>query len=182
MTSSTGATLRLVKFSAIGLLVAGTGLQAQDQPSIYDRCAAIEDDVARLSCFDATYDNERKTRIAVAERERERRADEFGLSAVQIEERDEARREARPGSDVQRSAMVEEKDEITSAVVEVFVDAARRSVILLENGQVWRATSNRTFRGAPRDGWRATVKKNWSGGYRMTFDERSGFLGVSRVR
>ncbi|GMM93328.1 hypothetical protein [Qipengyuania sp. MTN3-11] len=176
--------------ATIGALLSPTSAGAQDLLERYDLCAETADDAARLACFDRTYREERESRAARAEAERARLADRFGLSAIQIAEREEeALAEAEASTDPLRIAAAEqaaqqreEESEVVSEVTDVFTDESRRPVVLLSNGQVWRATSNRTLRGAPRAGWTATVRQTWSGGYRMTFEEKNGYLGVGRVR
>ncbi|WP_421990287.1 hypothetical protein [Qipengyuania sp.] len=160
----------------------------------YATCAALTDDPARLSCFDETYARQKVVIAKREEQERVRTVEDFGLSDIQIRERDaELAAENPPSPDAGsvstevvsapvRPADVDDDESITSTVVEVFEDGARRQVVLLANGQLWRETSNSSWRGTIRSGWEATVRKHWSGGYRLKFGNRRGFLGVTRIR
>lgn len=163
---------------------------AQDIPaSAFEPCTNIADNTQRLACFDETYARETAIAVEREEEEQRRAVEDFGLSAVQINEREAEQGESGPAvasvenHSTSAVATVEgDADSVNSTVVEVFSDAARRQVILLANGQMWRSTSNKSFRGRIRPGWTATIRKNWSGGYRLKFEGQRGFLGVSRVR
>lgn len=151
----------------------------------YAECAAIEDPDARLACFDATFARERERRAERRERESQRSADRFGLTPMQIRERDEPPTKAERGTAPSRQladSATEQEERLSSKIADVFTDAAGRPVILLANGQLWAATSNGNIRGAIKPEWHATIVRSWSGGYRMRFDEKSGFLSVKRLR
>lgn len=167
---------------AWGIIAAPPSLGQSDDP--YAPCAATEGDAARLACFDAIYARQRESRTERRVREAERSKAEFGLSSTQIraqeEQLGEAREEAEGSQQLAESGA--DMESVSAQVAEVFTDARGRPVILLGNGQLWSTTSNRSFRGTIRPEWQATVTKSWSGGYRMTFAERSGFLSVRRIR
>ena len=149
----------------------------------YDACAAMADDAARLRCFDETHAAQKAQSASRAAEDAARREAEFGLTATQRERRAESEAEQGRAADTAGEAAAEaEEDTVHSVVAEVFSDAARRPVILLENGQVWRGTSNSNFRRRVRAGWEAEITRSWTGGYRMTFEGQSGYLGVARVR
>ena len=178
---------KLIALSIVGTFDSVPAV-AQDQiENPYAPCSRIEGDAARLECFDATYARETALAGARAERANNVRIEEFGLSAEQRRERkqDEG---VPPAASAQTSEKVVSETEgnnestLTDRVVEIFYDARRRDVILLENGQIWRARANRSFRGRIKAGWTAIIEKSWSGGYRMTFEERSGFISIERVR
>ena len=183
-----------------GALALANGAAAQEAEVTFEdpyaSCAAITgDDAARLRCFDATYANQitvradaEAARIAREAAEEARREEEFGLNVFQ-------RREARADEIVEQEgetreaaeAIVaaeeaEDEVEIVSVVTEVFEDGARRQVVLLANGMMWRETSNSTIRRRIRAGWTARLEESFSGGFRMRFDEQSGYMGVTRVR
>lgn len=186
------------------LTTAPCSLSAQErETSIYAKCAQIADDAERLACFDATYAREETLLAEKAEAERLREIEDFGLTPAQIAEREEREREEgaarraeieREADDDARAALADSEqapaeelednddDVVTARVSEVLKDALGNYVVLLDNGQIWRSTSNKSFRGRIRSGWKAEVEEIWSGGYRMRFDEKRGFLGVKRMR
>jgi hypothetical protein len=170
----------LAALGSLALLVAAAPTLAQsDDP--YAACAATADDGARLVCFDETYARERQGWVERREEARERSADEFGLSTTQVRER-----EARSAqSETVVAAVVGEEGDVeslSSQVADVFTDARGGSVVLLANGQLWSSIPGSTYRGTIRPEWRVTVTKSWSGGYRMRFEGKTGFLSVKRLR
>lgn len=158
--------------------------QDQENDSIYAPCARIVDGAQRLACFDETYARERAVEAERAEALRRQEAENFGLTPAQIREREV--RSAELGSNVSAGEPASERDEygqtIMSPVSEVFKDSLDNYVVLLDNGQVWRSTSNTSWRGRIKPGWNAKIEKIWSGGYRLRFDEKRGYLGVTRLR
>lgn len=186
--------IRLAAAASLSLaaLVSVPALAQAGDP--YADCAATTDDAARLACFDATYAEQREVIAAraaaeaeAAARAEQREREEFGLNAFQ---RDDRREEVAESDPVQAEelARIEEEErreedrEVNSAVVEVFQDAARRQVVLLANGQIWRETSNSNMRRDVRPGWEATISRSGLGGFRMTFDGQRGYIGVSRLQ
>ncbi|MCF8882452.1 hypothetical protein L5849_07050 [Erythrobacter sp. SN021] len=166
----------------IGVMMAGSAAYAQTQ-SAYALCSQIEDDAARLACFDETYARETTLTATAVEKAEETRVEEFGLSGEQRRARREAESVAMPApAPASGAEATQEGAALSSRVREVFTDDARREIILLENGQIWRAKSNRSLRGGIRAGWTAELSRSWSGGYRMKFNERSGFLSVERIK
>lgn len=154
--------IRTFAFLLPTLALATPALAQDDDP--YSACVAMQDDAARLACFDRTYQTQR---IVVAEREvEEKRVEEevFGF------------REA--------DAALERGDEtaLTATVSEVLRGSTRSQVLLMDNGQLWRETDGSTLRNRIRDGWTATITRHWSGAYEMRFDGRSGYLRVTRMR
>ena len=154
--------IRTFAFLFPALALATPALAQEDDP--YAACVAMQEDAARLACFDRTYQTQR---IVLAEREvEEKRVQEevFGF------------REA--------DAALARGDEaaITATVSEVLRGATRSQVLLMDNGQLWRETDGSTLRNRVRDGWTATITRHWSGAYEMRFDGRSGYLRVTRMR
>lgn len=178
--------------AALALLPLGVAKGQSDDP--YAPCSRIADEQERLACFDRTYAAQAALRADDAEEERA----EFGFTDTQLSRRESEASdsgvpaaaeagEALPADSTMDVGTVaadadDAADEVTSSVVEVFEDGARRAVILLANGQVWRATSNSNFRRRVRAGWNATIVRSLTGGYRLKFEGQRGFLGVSRVR
>ena len=98
--------------ATIGVFALPTSVIAQDFLDRYDSCSQIADDAARLACFDRTHKEESETRVARAEAERARRADQFGFSATQINRREaDAMAEAETSRDPVRIAAAEDASE-----------------------------------------------------------------------
>ncbi|PLK25213.1 hypothetical protein C0V72_02670 [Porphyrobacter sp. TH134] len=191
----------------LGLLLSAAGAGAQTpRESIYAACAQMTDDRERLACFDRTYASETAVIAERAETERRVEAEAFGLTPKQLRERED-RAKANPlpvTSSALASAAVPvgapapapssppvaataaadtaNDTKVISVVAEVLTDGLGNHVIILENGQMWRSTSNKSFRGRVKAGWKAEINKIWSGGFRMTFADKTGFLGVTRMR
>lgn len=181
---------------SIGAGLSPVPLAGQEvRESIYAQCAQIPDDRERLACFDQTYARENDL---IEERDEARRLSElerFGLTPKQVRERESDQSETSAtatinggqndalstGPTAQASSQGADI-EIAAVVSEVLTDELGNFVLFLDNGQIWRTTSNKSLRGRVKTGWKAKIVKIWSGGYRMTFAEKSGFLGVKRVR
>ena len=138
---------------------------AQDGADPYGACAQIEDDAARLACFDRTYSAQLIETAEREEVEEERREEVFGF-------RDE-------DAALERA---QEEATLTAQVAEVLQGARRSQVLMLDNGQLWREITGSTLRNRVREGWNATVTQHWSGAYEMRFEGRSGYLRVARMR
>lgn len=146
-------------------LIAAPALAQDAEDDPYAACAAMQDDAARLACFDSTYAEQR---VVIAERE----------------EAEEARREEVFGFRGEDRAVEEAEDEeaLTVTVTEVLQGARRSQVLLMDNGQLWREIDGSTMRNRVREGWVGTVTRHWSGAYEIRFEGRSGYLRVSRIR
>lgn len=161
-------------------------LSAQEREwSIYEPCSKIPEDAERLKCFDRTFARENAIIAEQKEAERRREAENFGLTPSQIREREE---NAASSSSGDRRAIAQAADddaddgEVTTTIDEVLTDARGDYVMLMANGQIWRSTSNKSFRGRIRAGWSVTISQIWSGGYRLKIKDKRGFLGVKRIR
>ena len=159
---------------------------AQDHSSSYEQCADIADADARLECFDQAVRSNRRDEGDILNSENKDSLDDFGLNADQIDSRRNAALPAAArGNSVSGGEAAAENSEpsvIRSTIAGISINARRREIITLANGQIWKAKSNRSFRGGLENGWEIELRKTWSGGYRMTFKERSGFLSVERIR
>lgn len=154
----------------------------------FRECAILTDNAARLACFDQALAGAATAQQARRERRNRRRAEDFGLSAIQIEERyDREVERAERSGDADALAAAEalepaEPEEVTSPITETLVDATQRRVFLLENGQIWREGNNSSLRGRVRVGSIATVSRGGLGGFRLRVEGRTGFISVSRIR
>ncbi|AKQ40940.1 hypothetical protein CP97_01070 [Aurantiacibacter atlanticus] len=140
--------------------------QAQDDQNPYAVCAQMEDDAARLACFDSTYAEQVVVIAEHEERVATEREEIFGFR-----ERDD---------EIERAAA--EEAAVSATVSEVLRGNRRSQVFLLDNGQLWREIDGSTLRNRVREGWQATVTRHWSGAYEMRFEGRSGYLRVARLR
>lgn len=168
---------------AAGLLGLPTAAPAQDVPiSGFRECGTLSQEAARLTCFDRA--------LAAAERlastQRRDRKDEFGLSErqVELEERRDKAAEQRERKTEARAVPEREAAPvaITAKLGELFTDGAGRRIFLLENGQLWRQTSNSNFAGRIRAGDTVKIERGTLSGYRLTVPKQAGFFGVRRVR
>lgn len=176
---------RLALVATLALAPAGAMGQGQ-QASPYEPCSRIVDNAARLQCFDATY--ARETTLAV-QREVERKeevVENFGFSEAQVEERAREERQAQVAAGATPPAtaigVAEDGESLTGTVKEVFTDQRNNYVVMLDNGQIWRSTAAKNYRGSIRPGWKVQIKEGKFAGYRMTFEGKTGFLGVERIR
>ena len=64
----------------------------------------------------------------------------------------------------------------------MLTDQRGNYVILLDNGQMWRSTAAKNYRGSIRPGWKVEIKEGKFAGYRLTIEGKTGFLGVERIR
>ncbi|MBX7527507.1 hypothetical protein [Qipengyuania vesicularis] len=175
-------------------LVIGAGpLAAQDTGADpYGECARISEDAARLACFDATYVRESALASQRVEEEKEATEDSFGFNENELRQR-EAERAAEVAASAPQSAEVPGAvaaaqqpepafEGIRATITEVLTDRRGERVIMLSNGQIWRTTAVKSYRGSVREGWVVEITEGTMGGYRMKFEDRRGFLGVRRVR
>ncbi|WP_299191411.1 hypothetical protein [uncultured Erythrobacter sp.] len=152
---------------------AAAAAQNSDE-SVYAPCAQIADDSQRLACFDATYARETELLAQQAEEGRQETAANFGLSAVQIEQRNIA--EGNPDA-------VAENGQISGSVVEIYTDnRSNKRLFILDNGQIWAETQVSRMQRHPRLGAQVTVSEASFGGYRLRVDGRRGYVDVRRVR
>lgn len=159
----------------LGGAVASTQAMAQDDPvAPFRECGSIAPTEARLACFDAALRASEADAAVRSERRSRRVREDFGLTAPQIAERDRA-------IDAPLSAEAE-PDRIESVLQAVFTDGGGKQVFLLANGQVWRETSGSTYRGIVREGWTAQVRRGGIGGFRLSFEDRTGMFAVERLR
>jgi hypothetical protein len=141
----------------------------------FQKCRGIADTAQRLGCYDAAAASAEALAKQMSERRKARSAEDFGLREEQLKAREVVAYEDSAERD-------EAVTSVTSEILEVWTDASRRRVFVFANGQVWRETSNSTFRGFVRPETAVEVRRGGIGGYRMTFSGRNGYIGVARVR
>jgi hypothetical protein len=184
----------LVLPALVGGMAIAAPAWAQEENDPYARCAEMADDARRLGCFDTTYaewqaERAERARLLVqdAQRAEARRAEEFGLSALEVEARRETEARADPLAAGELALLEEKKASesdfaVTATVTDASEDRYGKRTVRLDNGQVWRETSGSSMRLFIRPGWQASVTRRWSGGYEMRFDGHRGVLRVSRVQ
>ena len=193
------STKLLLGFVATTLPIAAHASDKDEERLIqpFKACGNISNSEQRLQCFDAALADTTRVQTVIKQERRQRTVEDFGLAASQIERREAsgnassvAAGTASAATGAKQSSTKPEntimKDGkflgISVTISEVFTDARKRRVVLLSNGQMWRETSNKSYRGSVRPGWKVTIKKSGMGGYRLKFDDRNGYLGVRRIK
>ena len=168
----------LLAGTALLACLTATSVSAKDEgPSPYAPCAGIADDSERLACFDATYAREGELLAERAEAARQESVENFGLSDLQIREREEAER----GPDAVTE--LDEEGQIAATVVGVFAnDRSGKRIFTLDNGQIWAEAQVSRMKRNPREGQSVTIEKASLGRYQMRVDGRRGVVDVSRMR
>ena len=170
---------------AAALVLIPAAATADDpRPSPYEPCSRILDNAARLQCFDATFAREASLAVQRQEEQRVEAVENFGFSGAQIQERAREAREAQVAAGEQPAPLtpMSEGEAIQTTVREVLLDQRNNYVLMLENGQIWRATAAKNYRGSIRPGWKVQIKEGAFSGYRLTIEGTTGSLGVERVR
>lgn len=161
--------------AAIGLAIVfaaqATPAGAQDEDQIKDllACDKIKKAEDKLECFNAVIEilkqqeaaRDRDTGSADSDLMRRRsvdsaapRDDDFGLSAAEIQRREEARNPERAKS----------PKEQTFTFTRTWQDAAGKYYFLMTNGQVWKETGG-SHMTVPKRSNRIRIKRNMFGGY-----------------
>ncbi len=155
-----------------------TSAFAQDKDeSPYAPCARIADNTQRLACFDATFAREGELLAEKAEAERQENVENFGLSTLQIQEREEA--ENGPNATTQ----LDEDGQIVATVVGVFAnDRSGKRIFTLDNGQIWAETQVSRMKRNPREGQDVTIRKASLGRFQLRVEGKRGVVDVRRLR
>jgi hypothetical protein len=156
--------LALVLLSATSTAAAGA-----DEPA--HPCAAVEDSVDRLACYDAAFARPGVTagpqQDSDATPGTPGAVEEFGLSEAQLQARDPER--ARPPR----------VDHIEAQVVDVRLRSTGERIITLDNGQVWLQTEV-TVRGPLSAGDRVVIRSAALGSFQLVTPGRVA-LRVRRI-
>lgn len=156
--------------------------QAPSSRAMLD-CAAIDDDFARLACYDGLAKAMSPEARAMAEKreaESRRRAEAEAAEKAARAEADRKDRFGREGvlgykGDPERIEQIEAK------VTESLRDSLGKSVFILDNGQMWRQAEG--FPMPPvKAGTAVVIKRGSLGSYRMTFDRMNRTVQVIRMR
>ncbi len=171
--------------SSIVAMLLATAAQAEGIPDALRRCAAIQDDAARLACYDA-YVAGARAAASAGTREAADRSERAGddepasaaasrPSAAAADRSQEA--EARFGLP---SVRQEEPDEITAKITDIAERANGTRIFTLDNGQVWVEDSRaRTLK--LRVGDTVRINAGLFGSYRLRGSGNRS-TGVDRVR
>lgn len=166
----------------------GLPASAQDVPSALERCAAIGDDHARLSCYDGLAAGF-KHATAPASQPAPQAAVPPPVAAP-LPAPAMAAKTADFGADTIRKdepaqAAPDEVDEVKGTVTQVVFSSRDRFTVTLDNGQVWRQLDADTTARAPfhKSGDAVTISRGVLGSYNLTLDEHGVRLfKVRRVR
>lgn len=180
------------KATLFGLVLLSFQAQAQvklDQQ--LDKCAKIDNDIARLQCFDALVDKRKnlaqsspinspvnKLNIPTATNSIAKKIDKDATQAAQ------ASAATNPKVDEDRfgkPAKVESIDSINSSILGTFKGWKSGMVLELANGQKWRVTS-KTKGHTTLENPRVTIKKAVFGTFNMTVEGFVPFAKVKRIK
>lgn len=172
------------------LLVTSYAQAEAGDPIITDlrNCQAKLNNTERLSCYDDLAESldqrikqaERQNALAI-EAAKQTATENFGRRFnTEPTEATET-----PKATPQAQAIIEatkEPDSIESTVTRIDKSARGNFILYLENGQVWTETSASKFRGRPKVGEVATIKKSGLGWFRLKFENTYGVMAVRRLR
>lgn len=162
-------------FVALALLAAPAGAKTREPdaapPPVFQavlNCKAVADPAERLACFDRTVGAMATARdtqdLVIADRAtiNATRQEQFGLADKPAEANGEP---------------------LQAKIAAVTFNAANGTALLtLDNGQVWRTTSNGTLTSRLRADQTVTITASGLFGFRLRIDGRTGFQGVARIK
>lgn len=161
--------IRLV--AALMLIAPAASAQSISDSGLRD-CMAVQSESNRLACFDRAVAALREAAGSApppVEAGKQLEVEKFGIETLS------------PAAWNEKVAEEEEMQGFASTVHEMLKDARGRSVIIIENGQMWRQIS-----GLPlppvREGDAVRLERRSLGGYRMSFLRQKRSVPVSRVR
>lgn len=146
-------------FASVALTLA-LAAAAAESPAQSHRCTTVKDPAERLACYDAAFPPAAGARLGVdAQAEKEQALRDFGLTTVQLRERDPERmRDDSPG-------------QIEGTVTRVASRPTGERLITLDSGQVWLLTEV-TSRGHLKNGDRVVVREAALGSYMLLTPKR----------
>jgi hypothetical protein len=174
----------------------------QDVLEAIGRCAAITDNTARLSCYDALTPRVKDALAAPPEAlpgnrtptaEEERSWFGFDLSSLFGASPSQQTTPAQFGSDrlpsvhAQEQTAAAEVDTITAGVTEVSFTPFGRFIVFLDNGQVWRQIEGDTdlatfsFRKPAKDN-KVMISRGLIGSYNLSINDSNRTFKVTRVK
>lgn len=173
-------------FVAVAAIVAAPQVMSADDAATelanFKKCAKIEDNTARLACFDKAASG---FDFAKAEQELTA-ARELKAEAERLREEKEALKQAEAQLETQRveqfgqdHAVVRTVDEIETEILKIRKTRAA-TYVMLTNQQVWKFQSKKGM-GVLEPGLKVAIKKGFMGNYRLTIIKNGKTIGVERI-
>lgn len=148
-------------------------------------CAAKVDDAERLACYDAAVRSlNAEARAASEAREKEAKAARAAAeasaaaAAAAAAAQAEADRKNNFGKPVEKAETV---SELTATVTELLTDGNRKSVFVLDNGQIWRHADGPALPNV-KAGMQVTLKRGALGSFRLLPVGSNRSVQVVRMR
>ncbi len=200
--------LRFLTFALAGFATAFPAFAAQPPPPVapqdvleaLGRCAAITDNGARLSCYDALAPRVKDALAAPPETlpgNRTPSAEEqrswfgfdlsglFGASPSQQTTPQQFGSDRLPSVHAQEQSAAAAVDSITAGVTDVAFTPFGRFIVFLDNGQVWRQiegdTDHATFKKPVKDN-KVTIGRGFIGSYNLSINDSERVFKVTRVK
>lgn len=172
--------MRLAPFAFALALAAGTvhADTPQDALSEMAKCGDIADSGARLRCFDAAVPRARNALAEHQAREKRGFLDWFGFSRPKPVTRPEDF--GKP-----QAPIAGEITQLTATVTDFAKTPRRKSIFILDNGQVWRqldSDSDEVFEPASGKPMKVTIEEGIFGGYNLSIEGRNGIIKVRRLK
>jgi hypothetical protein len=142
----------------------------------FEECVTISDSSQRLECYDAAVGRARSIAdVNSAEREKQR-LENFGLSALQREEREKA-------DDSVRRGFEDDVRAVNANISNAYADSRTGyRLFVLDNGQIWQESSKGTLRRTPKDGVAVEIRRGGIGGFQLRVKDGKGFTYVKRLK
>ena len=172
----------------------------QDVLEAIGRCAAVADNAARLSCYDALAPRVKDALAAPPEALPGNRAPSteeqrswfgfdlsslFGSSPSQQTTPQQFGSDRLPSTHAEEQTAAAEVDSITAAVTDVAFTPFGRFIVFLDNGQVWRQiegdTDHAIFKKPPKDN-KVAISRGFIGSYNLTLNGSDKMYKVTRVK
>lgn len=158
------------------------GSAAAQGPDGLVACASKVDDAERLACYDAAVRSlSAEARAASEAREKEAKAAKAAAdasAAAAAAAQAEADRANNFGKPVEKTGTV---SELTATVTELLTDGNRKSVFVLDNGQIWRHADGPPLPNV-KAGMQVTLKRGALGSFRLLPVGSNRSVQVVRMR
>lgn len=183
--------LRAVLTAVMTAVLAGPAAAQTPASDALLLCAGTVADAERLACYDRVVAGMSARAGAIAGQRTaagaEQRAADAAAAAAAVaatQARAAEQKQAQFGRESMRDPPppdVPAAESLEATVTEVFTDAGRRLVFLLDNGQVWRQAGT-AFAVPPKAGTVVVVKRGSFGSFRLLVPARNQVIQVVRVR
>lgn len=175
---------------AAALLATAATAAAQPVPALL-ACSAKVDAAERLACYDSAVKAMSSEARAIAE-QREAQASRLAAAALAAEEAAKAEAAARAAAEQKDrfgregirglgGSDPERVEQLAATVSETLRDSFGKSVIVLDNGQMWRQADDFPLPNV-RPGTGVVVKRGAMGSYRMVLEKMNRTILVVRMR